>query len=487
MSRMTLQMTTNGMQADRQPHEKIQSRLAPQARVLLATSIELRHALFLFMDAPNDYDPYAYRAGYREGFRDGFGESVRLAPGTGDRDRKQDDKNKNKDKDKKQQGSGDDDAQNDAKEKDEDKNNPKNDEQSDEEQDKKKGKGDDKPPVWKRPWIIAIALVVLLALIIGGIIFWRKSQAHESTDDAFIDGQTSQVAAQTSGRVTQLYVSDNQFVEKGAALLDIDSRDDDAQVQQAQARRAAAEGQKEQANALVAARRAATAEAEASVAQASAELTKAAQDAQRYRKVDPDAVPRQQVDAAQAAERSARARLQAARMSVRAANAQIGTAQAQANSAQAQIEAAQAVVDAAQLQGSYTHVVAPVAGRVAKRTVDPGNVISKGQPLMAIVGRPLWVTANFKETQLTRMKPGLAVKIVVDAYPDVALDGHIDSIQRATGAYFSALPAQNATGNYVKVVQRVPVKIVFDEDKRLDDYVIGPGMSVVPTVTLPDD
>ena len=285
----------------------------------------------------------------------------------------------------------------------------------------------------------------------------------------------------------KLLISDNQLVEKGTPLLDIDSRNDDTQVQQAQARRAAATGQKEQANALVAARRAAVAEAEASVAQASAELNKATQDARRYRSVDPDAVPRQQIDAAQAAERSARARLQAARMSVRAANAQVGTAQAQVNSADAQVQAAQAVVDSAELQGSYTHVLAPVAGRVAKRTVDAGNVIGQGQALMAIVSRPLWVTANFKETQLTRMKPGLAAKIVVDAYPDVTFNGHIDSIQHATGAYFSALPAQNATGNYVKVVQRVPVKIVFDEDKRLNDYVIGPGMSVVPTVTLPDD
>jgi membrane fusion protein (multidrug efflux system) len=195
-------------------------------------------------------------------------------------------------------------------------------------------------------------------------------------------------------------------------------------------------------------------------------------------------VPRQQVDAAEASERSARARLDSARMSARAAHAQVEAALAQVRAGKAQIAAAQANLTNADLQGSYTHVVAPITGRVSKRSVDLGNVIANGQALMALVSDDLWVTANYKETQLTRMKPGQEAEIVVDAYPDLKFRGHVDSIQRATGSYFSALPAENATGNYVKVVQRVPVKIVFDDD-RIRQHVIGPGMSVTPDVKLP--
>ncbi len=144
---------------------------------------------------------------------------------------------------------------------------------------------------------------------------------------------------------------------------------------------------------------------------------------------------------------------------------------------------ARAQVKAAELQLSYTHVVAPVDGRITKRSVESGNYVNPGQALLAIVGQQLWVTANFKETQLTDMRPGQPVEIKVDTYPGVKFNGKVASIQAGTGSYFSQLPAENATGNYVKVVQRLPVKIWLDDD-RIHQYLLVPGMSVVPTVTV---
>ena len=343
---------------------------------------------------------------------------------------------------------------------------------------------DGKKPLYKRPLLVGGALLVLLLLIIAAILFWRHSRQHESTDDAFVDGQTSQIAAQVGGRVVELFVTDNQLVNAGDKLLSIDSRDTDARSAQAKSQLASAQGQLDEAEAQVAIRRASAASSAANAQQNESELVKAERDLARYREVDPKAVPAQEVDAALNAARSARAGLDAARMTTRAAEAQVIAALAQVKSGRALVAAARAVLATADLQGSYAEVVAPIRGRVSRRTVHPGNVIAVGQPLMAIVSENLWVIANYKETQLTRMRPGQSVEIVVDAYPDLKLRGHVDSIQRATGAYFSMLPAENATGNYVKVVQRVPVKIVFDDD-RVRDYAIGPGMSVVPDVQLP--
>jgi membrane fusion protein (multidrug efflux system) len=403
-----------------------------------------------------------YRLGFRQGFHDGYAEAERHA-----------EKDKSHDDGKSKDGG--------AEGQDEDK--------SKDGQDKKVGHGDDagdhdaKTPLYKRPLAVAVGLGVVLLLIIAAIIFWRHSRRHETTDDAFIDGVTSQVAAQTSGRVIKLYITDNQLVRAGDPLLDIDSRDDDARIAQAKAQLATAQGQYQQSNAQISVAEANAAQADAAVRASEADWKKAADDAAKFRSVDPEAVPKQSVDAAVATERSARAKWDASRMSAGAAHAQVEAAVASTRAAQAQIQAAQANVDASDLQGSYTHVVAPIAGRITRRSVDVGNVIATGQALLALVSRDLWVTANYKETQLTRMRPGQAVKIVVDAYPSLTFRGRIDSIQRATGAYFSTLPAENATGNYVKVVQRVPVKIVFDDD-RIHDYAIGPGMSVSPDVVL---
>jgi membrane fusion protein (multidrug efflux system) len=324
----------------------------------------------------------------------------------------------------------------------------------------------------------------VIALIIAGLLFWRHSSRHETTDDAFIDGQASRIAAQAAGRVTQLHVTDNQEVKAGDPLIEIDSSDVQARVDQARAQLATAESQVEQAEAQADSVRANAAQADATVRQAEADETRAAQDLARFRGVDPDAVSRRQADSALADERSARAKLDAARSTARAAVAQTKAAQAQVRVARAGVETARASNAAVELQLSYTHVVAPIAGRVTRRSVDVGNVISIGQPLLSIVSHDLWVTANYKETQLTEMRVGQAVDIKVDAFPDVKFAAHVNSIQRGTGSFFSLLPAENATGNYVKVVQRVPVKIVFDRPDDLSRYAIGPGMSVTPDVQL---
>jgi membrane fusion protein (multidrug efflux system) len=352
--------------------------------------------------------------------------------------------------------------------------------------------GEDKPatreahgkPIYKRPLVVMIVLAVVLALVIAAIVFWRHSRHHEKTDDAFIDGRASTVAAQTAGRVAALRVDDNQRVNAGDVLLEIDPRDNDARAQQARAQLADAQSQLDAANAQVEVRRAAVLQAAAETRQAETQSTQAAQDAARFKVVDPNAVPKQQADTAESAAAAARAALDAARSTERSMRAQVGATEAQVRTAEAGVQAARAAVAAAELQVSYTRVVAPTAGRVTRRQVEAGNVVSLGQPLMAIVSESLWVTANFKETQLTRMQPGQAVEITVDAFPDVHFRGHVDSIQRGTGAFFSLLPAENATGNYVKVVQRVPVKIVFDDD-AFKRYAIGPGMSVSPDVDIP--
>jgi membrane fusion protein, multidrug efflux system len=407
------------------------------------------------MDEDNRPPDPPFRIGYRQGFEDGF------SFGTRSQEHSKDDNKEAKDK-------KDDDKKDGEKNKDGEKDDEKN---------------GDKKPLYKRPGIVAAALAILLILIIAGIVFWRHSRKHETTDDAFVDGYTSQLAAQTSGRVVKLYAIDNQHVNQGDPLLDIDSRDNDARRAQARGQVAAAKAQYQQANAQVLVSTSNVQQAEASVRDAEAVWRKAAEDLARYRQVDPDAVPKQEVDAAVSNERSTRAKLEAARLSASSAQSQVQAAEASTDAAKSQIESAQANLDAADLQSSYTHVVAPISGRVARRTVDVGNVISTGQALLALVSDTLWVTANYKETQLTYMRTGQPVELVVDAFPNITFHGHVDSIQKATGAYFSSLPAENATGNYVKVVQRVPVKITFDDD-AYTHYAIGPGMSVDPNVTV---
>jgi len=336
---------------------------------------------------------------------------------------------------------------------------------------------------WRRGLAWMAGLAVFAALIGGGTLYWLSARNFESTDDAFVDAYMTQMASQVAGRVTELRFSDNQHVTAGQVLLRIDPRDFQARLDQAKAQQANARAGVEQARAQVALQRANLDQAGANVRFAEADLLQAQQDYNRYRAIDPHAVTRQQVESATATFHSAQAKLDASRQAVGGAQAQVQAAQAQVLAAEASVQQADANVATAELQLSYCTIVAPVAGIVTHRNVDTGNYVNPGQALFALVQDDRWVTANFKETQLARMRPGQPVELKIDAIPSVTFRGTVDSFQAGTGSAFSVLPAENATGNYVKIVQRLPVKIVFDPGE-LKDHPLAPGMSVVPYVRI---
>ena len=319
----------------------------------------------------------------------------------------------------------------------------------------------------KRPFIILA--VILSAIAIGCYGYYLLNRGYVTTDDAEIDGTITTIAPQISGRVTAVLVNDNQHVQAGQVLALIDPRDQQVALATAQANAA-------QAAAQVGVAQVNQDEAVANAEVAEAALLQAQQDYDRYRSVDPNAITQQQLDSATANIRTAKAKLDAARE-------QINGMQAAVVAAQASFEAAKVAVENAELQLSYTRITAPASGHISEKTVDPGNVVAAGAGLMALVSDDVWVTANYKETQLDGIKIGAPVSVTVDAVPGVTFKAKVDSIQYGTGAVFSLLPAQNATGNYVKVIQRVPVKIIFD-DGRIGQYVLAPGMSVQPSITL---
>ena len=363
--------------------------------------------------------------------------------------------------------------------------------------------GDDGKPKKKgllqRPLTLAILVIVALVVLIGGTLFWLHARNFESTDDAFVDTHLVRLAPQISGRVLKVLVEDNQRVSAGQTVIQIDPRDQQAQISQAQSQKAAAEAQIAQAQATLKQNGAqlqvsqATytqnlAQAESSAAQAA----EAARDLVRYRTlqgVNPNAVSQQQLDQAEAQAQSSAAQRDAATRQAQASRHQIEVTAAQAGATQAQIAAgraqeanADAQFRTAQLNLGYTSVYAPEAGTVAQRTIAIGNYVNPGAQIMAIVPLRTWITANFKETQLAHMRSGQTVAVHVDACPDSDITGHVDSIQRGSGQAFGLLPPENATGNFVKVVQRVPVKIVLDNVPK--DCPLGPGLSVEPKVRV---
>ena len=291
------------------------------------------------------------------------------------------------------------------------------------------------------------------------------------------------MAPRVAGQVTKLLFADNQHVSAGQTLVLIDPRDYQAKLDQAQAQQASAEALLTQAKAQVLVQQSAVDQAAANVRMAESDLLQAKQDYNRFQTINPHAVTRQQIDASTATFHTAQAKLDANRQTVGGAQAQVQTAQAQVLAAQASLKQAQANAHAAALQISYCTMTAPVAGIVTHRTVSAGNYVNPGQALFALVQDERWVTANFKETQLAGIRPGQDVDLSVDAVPSVTFHGKVDSFQAGTGTNFSVLPAENATGNYVKIVQRLPVKIVFD-DSRVGTYPLAPGMSVTPSVRV---
>lgn len=333
----------------------------------------------------------------------------------------------------------------------------------------------------RRKYLIGVALLALTAT--GATYYSEHVAPFETTDDAFIEADVTPIAPQVSGRVIKLQVEDNQKVRQGDLLLEIDPADYQSKLDQAQASLAAARSRLEQANALFKVDQARVAQEKANVVAVEAEAGRAEADLKRYQAVGPGAVSASQLDLAATQARSAAAAVGVARNKERAAEAQTALDQASIQTASAEIAKHQAVVRQARLDLSYTRVRAPVSGYVTHRTVSTGTYVQPGQALLAVVPENIWVIANFKETQLTHIRAGQPVEVEVDAYPQVKFTGHVDSIQSGAGARFSLLPPENASGNYVKVVQRVPVKIALDDvhDPR---FVLGPGMSVEPEVRV---
>jgi membrane fusion protein (multidrug efflux system) len=326
-------------------------------------------------------------------------------------------------------------------------------------------------------------LIAAAAVITGGALWWLQARHWENTDDAFIDVHMVRIAPQVAGRVARVLVDDNQEVSAGQLMVEIDPAYFQAKLDQAVANHAAATSGLEQAKAQQAAANANAEEARAEVGVAEANATNAAKQLKRTEPlVERQFASRQQLDNDLATARSTNSNLLASQKKLAAADAQLQVAASQIDTAKANLKSAVAQEEQARLDLDYTRVVAPDAGRVAHKTVAAGDYVQVGQNLMALVPLKVWVTANFKETQLDHMRPGDKANLHIDAYPDRAVKGHVASVQPGSGTAFSLLPAENATGNYVKIVQRVPVKIVLDNPPA--DVTLGPGMSVEPTVRV---
>jgi membrane fusion protein (multidrug efflux system) len=332
------------------------------------------------------------------------------------------------------------------------------------------------------PKFLAGGLVVA-GLIGGGTLYWLEARHFETTDDAFVDADISQVSAQIGGRVSGLPVQDNQAVSAGQVLVELDPRDEQMRLDQMVAQRDQAQAGLDQVRANLPVRQAELSEAGANVRVAQSDLVQSQRDLGRYTAINPRAISAQLVDSARAAANSAQAKLDAARQAEAAARAQLAVLKTQVANAEASLRLAEANVANARLQLSYTRIVAPAEGRVARRTVQLGNYVAPGQALLAVVQPDCWVTANFKESQLADMHPGQAARVAIDALGGRTLPAHVASVQAGTGSVFSSLPAENATGNYVKIVQRVPVKLSFEGD-ACRALGLAPGMSVEPSVKV---
>ncbi len=392
------------------------------------------------------------------------------------------------------------------------------------------------PPKKNSKKKIIIGAVVLIAVIAAALFYWRSTY-YEDTDDAQVDGNLYQISSRVSGQVTHVYVSEEEFVHQGDPIAEIDPRDYQVAVEQAQAGLADAKAQYEQAQANLpithvqvstllqtsgsdvlgsqASVEQAEAQAQAAVARvqsAKAQALKSQLDVDRYTPlVAKDVISKQQYDAAVAQATADQGALDAAQRNVKAEQdtvelmqqrlaqsrsqenqsrrngpKQIAAEKARADAAAAAVKEAQAKLDMAKLNLSYTTVVAPVTGIVSRKSVAAGDNLSVGQSLMTIVPlTDLWVTANFKETQLSEMRVGQEVDLSVDALGGRKFTGKVAQIGGATGSSLSLFPPENATGNYVKVVQRVPVRINFTNlDKENKDYALRIGMSVEPTVRV---
>ena len=304
------------------------------------------------------------------------------------------------------------------------------------------------------------AIVITAAAIVSGFYIAHEMQ-DQSTDDAYVETTTVNVAPRVSGQIEEVYVKDNQHVKEGDLVAVIDA--DDYKIKLEQADSTYEKIKLDQSN------------AKANLVAAESNIALAKKDLERYRNLyEQGAVSKQTFDAAQVKYDSAQADLTQATQALFSEN---GKTVADAN-----LRTAKAAKDKAALDLSYTKIYAPQSGTVSSRRVEKGMYVTAGAPLFTLVPEEVWIVANFKENQLTNMKPGQPVSIKIDTYPNKKFEGKIDSIQRASGAKSSLFPPENAVGSYVKIVQRIPVKIYFTDD--ITKYNVIPGMSVVPTVKV---
>ncbi len=350
---------------------------------------------------------------------------------------------------------------------------------------------------WRRRPVIIVGTIVLGVLFFFGLQYLVESFTHESTDDAFLDADYVSLAPRVAGQVKRVYVESNQRVKEGDLLLELDPRDFQVQVDQKEAGLKAARANVELLKASVDLFRTQIASAEATAKQSAAEANasqatadranadlKRAEDLIRNQTISP-----QEYDSAKAAATAAQANLAAAKQKALSDQSKVAQSQAQLQAGVRAYERAEAQayqsdwdLKAAQLSLSYTRLTAPAAGYVTKKAVAEGDYVQLGQKLMALVpDQGIYVTANFKETQLQQLRPGQPARIDIDSVKGGPFAAHVDSIMAGSGARFSLLPPENAVGNYVKVVQRVPVKLVFNQPP-VAGHVLGPGMSVVPSV-----
>jgi membrane fusion protein, multidrug efflux system len=329
-------------------------------------------------------------------------------------------------------------------------------------------------------WLLATGgAVVLIAALVGGLLYWLAIRHYESTDDAFVAARSFSVASKVGGYVTDVPVTDNQHVNAGNVIARIDPRDYRIAVDQAAAQVAVSKANIDNVEAQIVSQQEQIKQAQAQLEQAQAQLQFSQEEFNRAEDlVEKGAGTVQRQQQTRSDLQAQQANTERAKTAVTSAQVGIKTLQAQLEGARAQLQQSQAQLDQANLNLQYTSVVAAQSGRVVKLSGAKGTFVSAGQSLMMFVPDEVWIVANYKETQLNDMRPGQPVEIRIDAYPGRKLTGRVDSVQPGSGTAFSLLPAENATGNYVKVVQRVPVKIVVDNWPA--DLPVGPGMSVVP-------
>jgi membrane fusion protein (multidrug efflux system) len=332
---------------------------------------------------------------------------------------------------------------------------------------------------------LALAIIAMLA----GYRWWSSARTHVATDNALVAGSIHQISSRVAGTVVEVLVSDNQRVVPGTALLKLDPRDFDLRVQQAQYQLRQAAAQVEQTTAEHQQATAHLAQAKAKSTQASAELEKARLDYERARQLvekgEYAAISKQEFDASKAAYTVAQAAVELAKAEWQSSSAAVDSARALRAMAEAQRRTSEVSLADAQLQQSYTTIVAPAAGTVGRKSVEAGQRVQPGQALLAIVADAKWLVANFKETQLAHMQVGQKARVKIDALPGRTFAARVESFAPASGAQFALLPPDNATGNFTKIVQRVPVKVVFEPGAigGLESRIV-PGLSAVVEVQV---